>query len=105
MPEEALLIAVLEDAIDCVCKCRSAPDKYRQRRLREEQGWFMSEANDRPFAFERVCEVLGLDAGSVRSAVLGDTRSLPAKIDGEVCNGASRLSRETPRVRNKAREL
>ena len=32
----------------------------------------MSEANDRPFAFERVCEVLGLDAGSVRDAVLGN---------------------------------
>jgi hypothetical protein len=72
MPEEALLIAVLEDAMDCICKYRSAPDKYRQRLLREEEQWFMSNANDRPFAFERVCEVLGLDAGSVRHAVLGN---------------------------------
>ncbi len=71
MPEEGLLIAVLQDAIDCVCKCRAAPDKYRLRRLREEAEWFMSEANDWLFSFERICELLGLEAGSVRSAVLG----------------------------------
>jgi hypothetical protein len=70
MPEEALLIAVLEDAIDCLCKHRFAQDTRGRRLFHEEREWFMSADRNRLFAFERICEVLGLEADCVRSAVL-----------------------------------
>ncbi len=69
MPEEALITAVLEDAIDCVRKHRGAQTRQGRRLFREAQDWFLLEQPDWPFSFETICACLGLDADSVRRAL------------------------------------
>jgi hypothetical protein len=63
------MIAVLQNAIDCVAKHRRAKD-YRGRRLFDETTqWFLAEDTDWPYSFEGICAVLDLDANAVRQAL------------------------------------
>jgi hypothetical protein len=69
IPEEALITAILEDAIDCVRKHRGT-QTYREPRLfREAADWFLVDQPHWPFSFERICAWLGLDADGVRRAL------------------------------------
>ena len=66
LPEIRLMVAILEDAINCVRNYRDAERGPRRRLFREAEQWFMSHNTAWPFAFERICEALDLDAGHVR---------------------------------------
>jgi hypothetical protein len=73
-PEHGLIIAVLQDAIDCVAKHRSAKD-YRGRQLFDEATrWLLAEETDWPYSFECICAVLDLDANAVRRALRSPER-------------------------------
>jgi hypothetical protein len=67
-PEQRLMIAVLQDAIDCVEKYRFTRDyRGRGRRLFDEaMRWLLAEETDWPYSFECICGVLDLDANAVR---------------------------------------
>jgi hypothetical protein len=64
--ERRLIIAVLEDAINCFQKNLFAMDNRGRRLFRETEGWVMSADRDLPFAFENICEFLSLDAEYIR---------------------------------------
>lgn len=64
-----LLIAVLEDAIHCFQKYVFATDNQSRRLFREAERWMMDERHTddgEGLSFEYICEVLDLDADSVR---------------------------------------
>jgi hypothetical protein len=61
--ELRLMAAVLEDAINILRK------RPRSRAGREAREWLASRDASWPFAFERICDALDLDAGSVRRQV------------------------------------
>jgi hypothetical protein len=65
-PERRLMIAVLQDAIECIEKHRLARGGPRQRLFNEVAQWLLSEQTDWLYSFERICEVLDLDANAVR---------------------------------------
>ncbi|MBP1685059.1 MAG: hypothetical protein H6Q33_1202 [Deltaproteobacteria bacterium] len=75
MAEYHLLVAVLEDAVQCFQRYVQ-PKSRRQRRLfRDAEAWIMSahhrsnrkREDDVPgFSFEFVCDTLGIDADDVR---------------------------------------
>jgi hypothetical protein len=65
-PEYRLMIAVLEDALKCVTKYRSATDTRGRRLFEEEKQWLVSEETESPYAFACICDVLDLDADTVR---------------------------------------
>ncbi len=69
MPEEALIAAVLEDAIDCVRKHRGARRGRGRALFRDAENWFVLEQPEWPFSFERICACLGLDPDGVRRAL------------------------------------
>ena len=69
-PEQRLLIALLEDAIYCFEKCYGARSSAGLRLFREAEHWLMNETQCRPFSFEHVCFVLGLDPHAVRRMLL-----------------------------------
>ncbi len=83
IPEEALIAAILEDAIDCVRKHRGARTHRGQRLFREAADWFFLEQPDWPFSFEGICACLGLDADGVRRA-LGLGRAADHRGDRDV---------------------
>lgn len=67
--EQALLLAILEDAIHCLRKYRAAKDRLGRERFQEAEAWLMRQGNDWIFSFDNVCELLGLDPEYIRRGV------------------------------------
>ena len=61
--ELRLMAAVLEDAVNVLRK------RPRSRAGREAREWLASRDTGWPFAYERICEALDLDANSIRREV------------------------------------
>jgi hypothetical protein len=66
VPEQRLMIAVVQDAINCVEKYRFATDQRGRRLFAEVTQWLTASEPGWPYSFESICEVLGLDADAVR---------------------------------------
>jgi hypothetical protein len=67
--ERRLIIAVLEDAINCFQKHLFARDNRGRRLFCEAENWLMSADRELPFAFENICEFLSLDAEYIRKGL------------------------------------
>jgi len=73
--EVQLLVAVLEDAVNCFQKYLWAKSNRERRLFREAEEWIMRGRRraggplDPPLSFEYVCEVLGLDGSYVRQGL------------------------------------
>ncbi|HMA80107.1 MAG TPA: hypothetical protein VKR81_04430 [Candidatus Binatia bacterium] len=65
-PEKALLIALLEDAIDTYRKFSRAQDREGKEQFREAKEWIMARDDHWIFAFNNVCELLGLNPDYIR---------------------------------------
>jgi len=65
-PEKRLMLAVLEDAVGAYQKYVHASNRRARRLFDEAEEWVESPSVDGPFAFENVCEALGLEAGYLR---------------------------------------
>jgi hypothetical protein len=66
-PEQRLLVAVLDDALECLTKYRSAIDPLGRRLFEEARQWCLArDADDWACSFQRICSALDLDAGAVR---------------------------------------
>jgi hypothetical protein len=67
--ERRLIVAVLDDAISCFQKNLSARDSRGRRLFREAEAWLMSRDRELPFAFENICDFLGLNPDYIRMGV------------------------------------
>jgi hypothetical protein len=65
-PEKALLLAVLEDAVDSFVKYHSAHDRIGKGRFHEAEEWIMQTGDDWIFSFDNICESLSLDPQYLR---------------------------------------
>jgi hypothetical protein len=65
-PEKALLLAVLEDAVDCFLEYHMAEDRVGKARFQEAEEWIMQSGNEWLFSYENVCELLGLNPEYLR---------------------------------------
>jgi len=88
-PEHGLMIAVLQDAIDCVAKHRDAKDHRGRRLFDEATRWLLAEETDWPYSFECICAVLDLDANAVRRAL-----RLPERQSALVSRAVEKAARE-----------
>jgi len=85
-PELRLMGAVLEDAIRTFCRYSSTPSGRGRRLFQEAADWFDSPDASWLFAFENVCDALGLDPGWIRGLLRSwsgrhaATADQPAKI-------------------------
>jgi hypothetical protein len=61
-PEYQLVIAMLQDAIECVQKYRCAIGENGRELFEDARDWIVSDDRKWPFSFENVCAVLNLDA-------------------------------------------
>jgi len=69
-PEKKLMLAVLEDAINCF-QANVMAERGRPKKLfNETVGWFLDRDDDWPFSFESVCGVLRLNPDYVRRGLL-----------------------------------
>src|SRR5262245_42272508 len=68
--ERRLMVAILEDAVDCFQKYLWATDN-RSRHLRTEaENWVLSDDDSWPFSFVNICHTLDLHPGFLRRGLL-----------------------------------
>jgi hypothetical protein len=72
-----LLMAVLEDGIRTLLKHAHATRGRAGNLRREAFEWLCVGGTASPFAYERLCEALGLDAARLRARVLQQVESRP----------------------------
>jgi hypothetical protein len=65
-PEYLLVIAMLQDAIECFQKYRFAIDENGRELYADAHDWIASDDRKWPFSFENVCGVLNLNPEYVR---------------------------------------
>jgi hypothetical protein len=68
--EEALMLAVLADAIECFQKYVLATDEKGKKLFIEAQEWILETNSNWLFSFENICEVLRLDPNYTRQGLL-----------------------------------
>jgi hypothetical protein len=68
-PIKRLMLAVLEDAMRCYQTYTNSRNRAQRRLFVEAEGWLMDRNADGPFAFESVCETLGIDPNCLREGL------------------------------------
>ncbi len=68
--EMRLVVAVLEDAIDCFRKNILARTGKRRRLFTDAENWVLSDDRTDLFSFINVCEILGLDPEYLREGLM-----------------------------------
>lgn len=69
-PEKRLMLAILEDAVNCFQDNLLAQGGRAQRLFEEAEEWILEEDGDWLFSFANICEVLGLNRRYVRQGLL-----------------------------------
>jgi hypothetical protein len=64
-----LMLAVLVDALQCLQTCVSGRTAVHRRRFAEAEAWVADRDAQGPFAFDTVCEALGIDADYLRTGL------------------------------------
>ena len=67
--ERRLMLAVLQDAVECYQKYALARDPRGVELFRDANQWIESGERDWPFSYENVCEVLGLNPEYIRKGL------------------------------------
>ncbi len=92
--EMRLALAVVEDALVTVRLTRGVDTPRAQRLAKDAWTWLCSRDTSHPFAFENLCDHLGLDAAWIRSGLRAD-----APIDVTPVAGPIRRLRSGRRLR------
>ena len=84
-PEKKLMLALLEDAIACYQKYLFARDSKGKALFEEAEGWVRQPGGGSVFAFDSVCELLGLNPDYLRRGMAewkqaALTQRAPAKV-------------------------
>lgn len=84
-PEYMLVIAMLQDAVECVQKHRHATDEVGRELYESARDWIASADRKWPFSFENVCGVLNLSPEYLRRGLAtwteaGDEARQRAKV-------------------------
>jgi hypothetical protein len=66
----ALMLAVLEDALQCIERGRRRRTFHARRLAADAEAWVRSDRQDWPFSFLNICEVLGFEADALRKRLV-----------------------------------
>lgn len=69
--QKKLMLAVLQDAVECLEKYRSAKSAIHQELYRDALDWVRDPSADWLFCFTNVCDFLGFDSAYLRQSLLG----------------------------------
>ena len=73
----ALMLAVLEDALQCIERGRRRRRFHARRLAAEAEAWVRSDRRDWLFSFLNVCDVLGFDPDAIRQRLLATRNNTP----------------------------
>lgn len=84
-PERRLVVAVLEDAVDCFQKHVRARDPKARQLFLDAEEWICSEDRTWPFSFENVCDLLQINAEYLRRGLIAwRDRQMQEHLRGKV---------------------
>jgi hypothetical protein len=69
-PEKALLLAILEDAVDCFQKHAAARGEKQKKLIDEAKSWILQEDRNWPMSFVNICEIFGIHPHYLRSGLM-----------------------------------
>lgn len=69
-PERRLVVAVLQDAVDCFQKHVAARDRKARQLFLDAEEWIGSDDRSWPFSFENVCDLLQINAEYLRRGLM-----------------------------------
>lgn len=69
-PEKRLMLAILEDAVNCFQENLSAESGKRKILFNDVEQWIRADGSDWVFSFDRICEALGFTPAYVRQGLL-----------------------------------
>ncbi|HWP59420.1 MAG TPA: hypothetical protein VNL14_16120 [Candidatus Acidoferrales bacterium] len=69
-PVIRLMLAVLEDAVNCYVKYRGSKSRRGQRIFREAHEWFFSDDAKWLFSYENICDLVGINPSYLRNGML-----------------------------------
>ncbi|MGB7947751.1 MAG: hypothetical protein WCH75_08730 [Candidatus Binatia bacterium] len=69
-PEKKLILAILEDAVDCFKENHVAEGGRRKMLFDDAEQWIRADGGDWVFSFDHICEALGLSPAYVRQGLL-----------------------------------
>lgn len=67
--ERRLMLAILEDAVDCYRKHVAARDHRARQLFTEAESWIESEDSSWLFSFQNICDVLGFESDYLRNGL------------------------------------
>ena len=67
--EIGLMLAILEDAVNCYLKYAAAKEKKAGQQFKEAEEWIFERHSDWLFSFENICEILGIDPEYLRDGL------------------------------------
>ncbi len=67
--EKRLMLAVLQDALDCYQKYAFSKDSHGRQLFSDADGWISCEDRDWYFSFENICETLEINPNYLRRGV------------------------------------
>ena len=68
--EERLMLAVLQDAVDCFQEHVLAQYVWEKKLFQDAEDWIFDKNTDWPFSFENICETLQLNPDYIRRGLL-----------------------------------
>ena len=84
-PERRLVIAVLQDAVDCFQKHVEARDRKARQLYLDAEEWISSEDRSWPFSFENVCDLLQINSEYLRHGLMAwRDRHFTERLRGKV---------------------
>jgi hypothetical protein len=95
-PEKRLVLAILEDAINCFQDNLFARTGKKKKLFREAEEWIVEDGGDWIFSFANVCELLGFNPEYVRQGLLRWKEKKLAKPSGESWRDVSLPHRSKP---------
>jgi hypothetical protein len=68
--EERLMLAVLQDAVECFQENLLSQQPWEKKLFQEAENWILDKNTDWPFSFENICETLKLNPDYIRQGLL-----------------------------------
>ena len=65
-PERRLMLAVLQDAVECYQKYALSRSPQGRNEFREARDWIASTDRGWAYSYENICDVLGIDSAYIR---------------------------------------
>ena len=81
---QLLALAVLEQAVEDLGRCRGARRADQQRLFDQTYRWLTSNDRSWPYSFTSICELLELSPGPIRSRLLVASRESRRPVAAEV---------------------